>query len=314
MLALMDPVPGSTLGGYRIDALLGRGGMGVVYRATQIALDRPAAIKLIAAEYADDAVFRERFKREARLAARLDHPHVLPVYEAGEVDGRLFLATRFVDGTDLEAVIAGEGALEPGLAAGLIAQIGDALDAAHALNLVHRDVKPANVLLESRGGMAHAYLGDFGLTKAIGSASGLTSTSVWVGTVDYAAPEQLQSQLVDARTDVYSLGCLLYEALTGEVPYPRPREVSKVMAHASDPPPVVSAVAPAVPAEFDAIVRRAMAKRPEDRYQSAGELGRAAAAAAGISDPAHAVPLAGRFLERPQPSAERIDLGAATAG
>jgi serine/threonine protein kinase len=304
----MDPVAGDVLGGYRIDALIGRGGMGVVYRATQLALERPAAIKLIAAEYAADPTFRERFKRESRLAASVDHPHALPVYEAGEADGRLFLVTRFVDGTDLEAMIAAEGALEPALAATLIAQIAGALDAAHALGLVHRDVKPANVLVESRGGMAHAYLGDFGLSKAIGSASGLTNTSVWVGTVDYAAPEQLQSMLVDARTDVYSLGCLLYETLTGQVPYPRPRDVSKIMAHASEPPPLVSAAIPSAPGGFDAVVARAMAKAPADRFQSAGELGRAALEAAGVSGP---VPLAGRFIA-PREPVDGVDLGAPT--
>jgi serine/threonine protein kinase len=307
----MDLAPGSTFAGYRVEALVGRGGMGVVYRARQLSLDRAVALKLIAPALASDALFRARFQREARLAAQIEHPHVLPIYEAGEHDGALFLAMRYIDGLDLEAMIAADGPLEPALAAGLIGQLASALDAAHARGLVHRDVKPANVLVESRDGEAHAYLTDFGLTKQVGSTSGLTSTSIWVGTVDYAAPEQLQSGPTDARSDVYSLGCLLYELLTGQVPFPRPRELSKIVAHASEPPPDVSAALPGVREAFDAIVRRAMAKAPDDRYQRAGDLGRAALDAAGVTGP---VRLGGRFSARAAEGRAVVDPAAPTAG
>ncbi len=303
--------PGTEFAGHRIEALLGQGGMGLVYRATQLSLERPVALKLIVPEYAGDILFRERFKREARLAARIDHPNALPVFEAGEADGMLFLTMRYVDGTDLEAMIAGEGALSPELAATIIGQVGAALDAAHAVGLVHRDVKPANVLVErGPGGEAHAWLTDFGLTKQVGSASGLTKTSMWVGTVDYAAPEQIQSMTVDARADVYALGCVLFQALTGRVPFPRDREVSKIMAHATEAPPSVTEVLPAAPAAFDEIVRRAMAKDPAERHQSAGELGRAALDAAGVTGP---VKLEGRFLAVAPPRRD-ADRGAPTVG
>jgi serine/threonine protein kinase len=303
--------PGTEFAGHRIEAVLGQGGMGLVYRATQLALDRPVALKLIVPEYAGDILFRERFKREARLAARIDHPNALPVFEAGEAEGMLFLTMRYVDGTDLEAMIAGEGALGPELAAAIVGQVGAALDAAHAVGLVHRDVKPANVLIErGPGGEVHAWLTDFGLTKQVGSASGLTKTSMWVGTVDYAAPEQIQSMTVDARADVYALGCVLFQALTGRVPFPREREVSKIMAHASEPPPSVTDVLPAAPAAFDEIVRRAMAKDPDERHQSAGELGRAALNAAGVTG---GVKLEGRFLAV-APTRPDADRGAPTVG
>jgi serine/threonine-protein kinase len=303
--------PGTEFAGHRIEALLGQGGMGLVYRATQLALERPVALKLIVPEYASDVLFRERFKREARLAARIDHPNALPVFEAGEAEGMLFLTMRYVDGTDLEAMIAGEGALSPELAAAIIGQVGAALDAAHAVGLVHRDVKPANVLVErGPGGEAHAWLMDFGLTKQVGSASGLTKTSMWVGTVDYAAPEQIQSMTVDARADVYALGCVLFQALTGQVPFPREREVSKIMAHATEQPPSVTDVLPAAPAAFDEIIQRAMAKDPAERQQSAGELGRAALEAAGVTG---GVKLEGRFLAV-APAGRDADRGAPTVG
>ena len=268
MAAAMEP--GTVLAGHRIERLLGRGGMGVVYRALEPESDRLVALKVIAPELAGDVVFRRRFEREARLARRIDHPHALPVHEAGEVDGVLFLSMRYVDGTDLEALIGSAGALPPRLAAAFIAQVGGALYAAHELGLVHRDVKPANVLVDrAADGVAHAWLTDFGLTKAVGSKSGLTRTALWVGTVDYAAPEQLQGGEVDARADVYALGCVLFEALTGHVPFPRDREVSKIMAHIREPPPAVTAVAASAPPAFDAIVRRAMAKDPAQRHASA---------------------------------------------
>jgi streptogramin lyase len=269
---------GQVVGGHRIESVAGRGGMGVVYRATHLALNRVVALKLIAPELAQDAEFRARFKRESELAASLDHPNVVPIYHAGEDDGLLYVTMRFVDGTDLREMIALRGRLEPAQAARIVSQVASALDAAHARGLVHRDIKPANVLvsLDER----HAYLTDFGLTKQASSQTGLTKTGMMVGTLDYIAPEQLQGATVDARTDVYALGCVLFEALTGRVPYPRDSEPAKMWAHMSEPPPAVTAAAPGLPAPFDEVVGRSMAKEPDRRYPSAGDLGRAALAAA----------------------------------
>ncbi|MEX2196224.1 MAG: protein kinase [Thermoleophilaceae bacterium] len=272
-----DPRIGSQLAGYRIERLLGRGGMGVVYLAEQLALGRSVALKLIAPDLAQDEGFRERFQRESRLAASIDHPNVIPVHEAGEADGQLFISMRFVEGIDLRELIAGGGRIEALRAARIVAQVGAALDAAHARGLVHRDVKPANVLIDRED---HAYLSDFGLTKSMASASGLTATGQWVGTLDYIAPEQIQGEAVDARTDVYALGCVLHQALTGNVPYPRDSDPAKLWAHMNEPPPAVSESAPGLPGSFDGVVARAMAKDPAERFPSAGDLGRATVAAA----------------------------------
>jgi predicted Ser/Thr protein kinase len=268
-------VPGSLIGGYRIEAVIGRGGMGVVYRARQEALDRIVALKLLAPDLAGDAAFRARFQREAKVAASIEHPNVLPVHEAGEQDGALFIAMRYVDGTDLGAVIeSGPPRLHEVLR--VIREVAAALDAAHARGLVHRDVKPANILISAADG--HVYLGDFGLTKFAGSHS-ITETGQFVGTVDYVSPEQVQGQRVDARTDIYALGCVLFHALTGRVPYPRDTAFSTLWAHVNDPPPPVTEARPGLPRELDAVFVRAMAKDPADRYPSAGDLGRAALAA-----------------------------------
>jgi len=271
---------GSTLGGYRIDVRIGEGGMGVVYRAEQLALSRPVALKLIASQYANDAGFRERFERESRMAASIDHPNVVPVYEAGDADGLLFIAMRYVDGTDLRALIDRDGRLAPERAAEMIRQVGAALDAAHAKGLVHRDVKPGNVLVTGRAGEEHAYLTDFGLTKRAASRSGVTKTGEWVGTLDYVAPEQIEGRPIDARTDVYALGCVLHQLLTGEVPYVRDSDIAKMYAHLNAPPPPVTPGVPGLSPAFDAVVERAMAKDPGERFQSAGDMGRAAMAAA----------------------------------
>jgi serine/threonine-protein kinase len=271
---------GAVMGGYRIEGVAGRGGMGVVYRATQIALDRTVALKLLAPELAEDDAFRERFQRESRLLAATDHPNVITIHEAGEDDGHLFIAMRYVQGTDLRALLKSGGPLEPGRAAALVAQVASALDAAHARGLIHRDVKPANVLIEERDGAEHAYLTDFGLTKTIGStAGGLTATGQFVGTVDFIAPEQVMGQHVDARADVYALGCVLFTALTGRVPFERDSEVSKIFAHVNDPPPSLLEGLPEAPIELDAVVRRALEKDPAARFPSAGDLGRATVAA-----------------------------------
>lgn len=272
---------GSLLAGHRIERVLGRGGMGVVYLATQLSLERPVALKVIAPELAEEPGFRARFQREARLAASIDHPNVIPVYEAGAQGSALYLTMRFVDGTDLNALIRRGGRLDPAHAAHVVSQVGAALDAAHARGLVHRDVKPQNVLLCGPRGREHAYLTDFGLVKRSASVGSLTRTGGWVGTIDYIAPEQLRGEPVDGRADVYSLGCVLFEALTGRAPFLREREVATLWAHIADPPPVASELAPDVPEELDGVIRRALAKSPDERYASAGELGSATLASSG---------------------------------
>jgi YVTN family beta-propeller protein len=276
---------GSVLGDFRIDDEIGRGGMGVVYRATQVSLGRPVALKVISESLSDREGFRERFERESRLAASLDHPNIIPVYAAGEHDGVLFIAMRYVDGTDLRALLAAEGAFDPARAAGVVAQVASALDAAHERGLVHRDVKPANILVAARGGGEHTYLTDFGLTKRTASDSGLTAAGEWVGTLDYVAPEQLRGESVDGRADVYALGCVLYELLTGEVPFVRDDDIAKLWAHISDPAPSPLELAPDAPRPLAAVIERCMQKDPDDRFQTAGDMGRAALAAVpGLGD------------------------------
>jgi serine/threonine-protein kinase len=278
---------GAVIAGYRIEHVAGRGGMGVVYRATQLALDRPAALKVIAPDLADDLMFRERFKRESHTAASIDHPNVIPVYEAGETDGQLYIAMRYVDGTDLRELIRREGSLSPERTVRVIEQVAAALDAAHRRGLVHRDVKPANVLI-TEDGDEHVYLTDFGLTKHTASVGGMTKTGQFVGTLDYTAPEQIKGEPADARADVYALGCVLFQALAGRVPFERDSEVAKLYAHLSDEPPTLTSVAPAAPAPLDGVVERALAKEREERYPSAGEFARAARAALEGTRPAAA--------------------------
>ena len=280
LFAVFDLVLDSTFAGCRIEAVAGRGGMGVVYRATQLGLDRAVALKLVAPERAADANFRARFEREARVAAAIEHPNVIPVYGAGEEDGRLYLLMRWVPGTDLHALIRRSGRLDHVHAAAIVAQVAAGLDAAHAVGLVHRDVKPANVLLGGEDGSGHVYLSDFGLTLDPSTDARVTDSGEWFGTVDFMAPEQFEGDLPDARTDVYALGCVLNAALTGEPPFPRASVPGTILAHLNDPPPRPSATA-GVPQAFDAVVARALAKRPHDRYRSAGELAKAALAAAG---------------------------------
>jgi predicted Ser/Thr protein kinase len=262
---------------HRIEGLAGRGGMGVVYRATDIELERIVALKVITPALAQEDDFRKRFVAESKAAAAIEHPNVIPVYYAGERDGVLFIVMRYIDGPDLRALVRAQGALEPDRSAHIVAQVGAALDAAHAHGLVHRDVKPANVLL---GDEDHAYLTDFGLTKraATTGGGGVSRAGGWVGTLGYVAPEQIRGGRVDARTDVYALGCLLVFALTGKAPYVGESDEATLWAHLNAPPPSES-----VPPEFEGVVARALAKDPSDRYPSAGDLGRAALAAAGRS-------------------------------
>jgi streptogramin lyase len=245
-----EPVIGSTLAGYRLDALIARGGMGVVFRATHLALERPVALKVIARQLADDPAFRDRFLRESRLAARLDHPAVVPVFDAREEDGELIVAMRLIAGGDLKKRLAG-GPLPPAEAVDLLGQVAGALDAAHALGIVHRDVKPHNILLEGD----RAFLTDFGLAKALGDSGVLSGASV-VGTAEYMSPEQWRGGQVGPAADIYSLGCVLYEALTGVVPYGRREGDAE----------------PTMPQGLDAVIERAVAKDPAERYATAGEL------------------------------------------
>jgi YVTN family beta-propeller protein len=276
---------GSILGDFRIEGEIGRGGMGVVYRAVQVSLGRAAAVKVIGEGLAHDPEFRERFVRESRLAASIDHPNVIPVYAAGEDDGVLYLAMRCLEGTDLRALLRTGGPLEPRRAAAVVAQVASALDAAHERGLVHRDVKPANVLIAGRRPAEHVYLTDFGLTKLSSSDSRLTASGQFIGTVDYVAPEQLRGDQVDGRADVYALGCVLYETLTGQVPFPREDDLAKLWAHMSDPAPSALDVAPEAPAALAALAQRAMEKDPAQRYATAGDMGRAALAAVGLAAP-----------------------------
>ncbi|WP_187368996.1 serine/threonine-protein kinase [Baekduia soli] len=272
---------GDVFAGHRISGVAGRGGMGVVYRALQLDLQRPVALKLIAAPLARDEDFRERFVRESRAAAAIDHPNVIPVYSAGEDAGRLYLAMRLVEGEDLRSLVRREGPLTPDRAAAVIAQVGGALDAAHARGLVHRDIKPANVLLDGD----HAYLTDFGLTKRLTGETTMTGSGRWVGTLGYIAPEQIRGAPVDARADVYALGCLLFYVLTGAAPYRRDSDEATLFAHLHDPAPDPRDLTPEVPGPLADVVRRALEKEPDDRFPSAGDLGRAALAAAGGAPP-----------------------------
>ncbi|HEU4672909.1 MAG TPA: serine/threonine-protein kinase, partial [Candidatus Limnocylindrales bacterium] len=273
---------GSELAGYRVASLLGRGGTGTVYLAEDTRLGRKVALKVLTSEAADAPGVRERFVAESRLAASLDHPHIVPIYEAGSVDDELFIAMRYVPGPDLAGLIRDAGPLPPERVARIVGQIASALDAAHAAGLIHRDVKPGNVLLAegAESGTDHGYLTDFGLTKqATYVGADATKTGQLLGTIGYVAPEQIAGLPIDRRADVYSLGCVLYECLAGTAPYPRETDMAVLMAHVESPPPSLAALRPELGPGIDAVVAKALSKRAEDRYASAGELARAATAA-----------------------------------
>jgi serine/threonine-protein kinase len=275
----LTPGPGDSFGDYRIESLLGRGGMGTVFLATHERLARKVALKLIAAELASDTTFRRRFLDESQLAASLDHPNVIPIYDADEVDGVLYLAMRYVSGPSLQALVRERGPLPPGETLRIAEQIGGALDAAHETGLIHRDVKPANILVAEPGD--HAYLCDFGLAKRT-SSEGVTRTGSFLGTVDYCPPEQIEGRRLDGRSDVYSFGCVLFHCLTGRVPYERDSDFAVLEAHLRDPPPSLAAIDPELPAALDGVIATAAAKDPGDRYGAAVEL---AAAFRGALDP-----------------------------
>jgi serine/threonine-protein kinase len=277
--------------------------MGVVFRATQLVLQRPVALKAIAPELAADKDYRERFQRESHLAASIDHPNVIPVYEAGELDGTLYLMMRWVGGTDLRTLLTTSGRVSPGRAIRLLRPVASALAAAHKHGLVHRDVKPANVLVarSDEENEDHVYLTDFGIARRTDGES-LTRTGVFVGTIDYTAPERIEGGKGDAPSDIYSFGCLLFEALTGHVPYERPTGVSKIYAHINDPIPSARDEVQEVPAQLDAIIAKAMAKRPEDRFGSAGEL------TVALGQALQELETAERVAAAPEPRPDETDL------
>jgi len=273
----IDIGPGSTFAGYRVESLVARGGMGVVYHATDLSLQRPVALKLIAPEFAGDPRFRQRFLQEPRLAASLDHPHVIPIYEAGEFGGHLYLAMRYVQGSDLSSVLERDGRIAPEPALRILGQVAGALDAAHRRGLVHRDVKPANVLLDED---EQAYLTDFGITKRIDGAA--VDGGSAAGTIDYLAPEQIRGEAVDGRTDAYALACVLYECLTGTPPFRRRSDAETLWAHLQEePPPALGYQA------LDPVLRRALAQDRDARYATCGELIEAARRALGLAAAGH---------------------------
>lgn len=282
---------GKHIAGYLVESEIGRGGMAVVYRARDLRLDRTVALKLLAPELARNDTFRQRFAHESKVAAAIDHPHIVPVFEAGETDGLLYIAMRYVAGQDLRAMLNRTGPLPVDTAVRIAGQVASALDAAHDHDLVHRDVKPGNILVArgtDRDHPEHVYLTDFGLTKKSLSLTGFTSVGQFVGTLDYVAPEQISGKPVDGRCDVYSLGCVVYETLAGGPPFERDDDMALLWAHQYDPPPPLSSRRPGLPEALDEVLAKALAKSPEDRWSTclefAGALRRAG------SSPAHPPP------------------------
>lgn len=262
---------GRQIAGYRIEREVGRGGMAVVYRARDLRLERTVALKLLAPELARNDTFRRRFTHESRVAAAIDHPHIVPVFEAGETDGVLYIAMRYVAGRDLRALLDQEGPLPVATAARIAAQVASALDAAHEHDLVHRDVKPGNILVApgtDSDHPEHVYLTDFGLTKKSLSLTGFTTVGQFVGTLDYVAPEQISGRPVDGRCDVYSLACVVYETMAGTPPFQRDDDMALLWAHQYDQPPALTERRPDIAAGVDGVMAKALAKIPDDRYDS----------------------------------------------
>ncbi|MBW0012546.1 serine/threonine-protein kinase [Mycobacterium sp.] len=284
---------GSMFGPYHLKRLLGRGGMGEVYEAENTVKEWPCAVKLMTAEFSKDPVFRERMKREARICGRLQEPHVVPIHDYGEIDGQMFLEMRLIDGTDLDSVLKRYGPLTPARAVAIISQIASALDAAHAAGVMHRDVKPPNVLITRDD---FAYLVDFGIASATTDEK-LTQLGTAVGTWKYMAPERFSDDEVTYRADIYALACVLHECLTGSPPYASSSAGTLVSSHMMSPIPQPSNVRPGVPKAFDAVIARGMAKKPEDRYASAGDLALAAHEALSDPDQDHAADIVRRSQE-----------------
>jgi hypothetical protein len=281
--AMAGFAPGARISGYLLEEQIGRGGMAVVFRARDERLNRLVALKILAPVLAEDDAFRQRFILESQAAAAVDDPNIIPVYEAGEADGALFIATRLVRGGDLRTLVAQHGPLSPVRAAWILSAVASALDAAHGSGLIHRDVKPANMLLETRSGRPdHVYLTDFGVSKAALDASGLTGTGQFIGTVDYAAPEQIQGWHVDGRSDQYALGCSAFELLCGRPPFFGRQLVAAMYAQVSEPPPAASSLRQRLPGDVDDVFARVLAKAPEDRYPSCEDFASALRAALGV--------------------------------
>ncbi len=274
-----EVLTGTVVAGFRVESLIGQGSMGAVYLAEDTAAGRRVALKLLAAGLTDDERFRQRFLREASIAATLDHPHIVRTLTFGELDGLLYLAMAYVEGSDLRELLQQDGALEPGRALRVIAQVAGALDAAHAAGLVHRDVKPGNILLAAAPGAEHAYVCDFGLARHVSSVSSLTGDRGFVGTIDYVPPEQIAGGPIDHRADVYSLGCVLFECLAGVRPFAGDSELSVVFAHLNEPAPLLSVLRPDLPEAFDSVFATALAKSADDRFSTCTELVEAAQAA-----------------------------------
>ena len=278
--------PGSRIGKYVLEQQIGHGGMAMVFTARDDQLGRLVALKIMAPSLASDAEFRERFVRESKAAAAVDDAHIIPVFEAGESAGVLFIAMRYVAGGDVRSLLDREGPLSVDRAAAILVSVASALDAAHAAGLVHRDVKPGNMLMVVRKGRPdHVYLADFGLTKATAGAVTLTGTGRFLGTADYAAPEQISGRRVDGRADQYALACSAVEMLTGQTPFPLEKLMAVLTAHLSAPPPPLSARRDGLPAELDAVLGQALAKSPSDRYRSCGDFVAAFQRAAGAGRP-----------------------------
>lgn len=271
---------GSQVGPYQLRRLLGKGGMGEVYEAYDTVKDRVVALKLLPDGVSHDPVFRKRLQREAHAAGRLQEPHVVPIHDYGEVDGLLFVDMRMIDGTDLRKVLKEQGAMSPARATAIVAQIASALDAAHRAGITHRDVKPENILLTRDD---FAYLVDFGIANAV-TDEALTELGTAVGTYSYMAPERFTNGEVTHRADVYALTCVLHECLTGSQPFQGDSVSVVITAHLNQPAPTPSRMRPGIPAGLDDVVARGMAKRPEDRFDSAGEMARAATAALTSTD------------------------------
>ncbi|MGH3251013.1 MAG: serine/threonine-protein kinase, partial [Trebonia sp.] len=293
-----SPAARSRIAGYQLEQQVGAGGMAVVFRAQDERLHRPVALKILAPELAADEAFRHRFIRESRAAAAVDDPHIIPVFEAGEADGVLFIAMRYVPGGDVRAMLHREGPLPPGRVMAIISPVASALDAAHVAGLVHRDVKPANILVDRRAGRPdHVYLSDFGLSKGMLSSHSLTGSAHFLGTPDYSAPEQIEGRALDGRADQYALACTVFELLTGLPPFPRDQGTAVIWAHMSAPPPPLTSRRPDLPSAADQVLARALAKAAGDRYASCREFADALRGAFGLasydSDP-HLVPPAER--------------------
>jgi serine/threonine protein kinase len=276
--------PNSWIGGYRLEKQIGQGGMAVVYRARDERLNRPVALKILSPALANDDMFRQRFVRESRAAAAVDDPHIIPVYEAGDAGGVLFIAMRFVSGSDVRALVDREGRLGAESTTAIISPVASALDAAHGFGLIHRDVKPTNMLLDVRPGRPdHVYLSDFGLSKGLAFSTKMTSTGQFLGTPYYMSPEQIAGKLVDGRADEYALACTAFELLTGSPPFPRAEMTAVIYAQLSEPPPPVTSQRPDLPETVDRVIGKALSKAPEDRYGSCGEFADALRKALGLT-------------------------------